>query len=295
MVSLAFNKSVLKKAATVIRPSDFLDYQKYLHSLYEYLKNNGVGINYRKFSDLLGFGASTLIHQVVKGYRPLTIKSAQKLIEKLDLDKAQKSYLENLVKYKNGKSADERELALKKLLELKNEVLPSVFDRDMLSYFSEWYHPIIREMVLQEEFSNDPEWVASQLRPAITKEEAKASLELLERIGYISYDKEKKKFVPAEATVHSGHDIQGMGLLKYHINMMDRAKEVLNRSRQEEREYGSVTFNLPEGLMPELKKKIHQWQMDLLNTVDNHPVGDRVYQFNLQLFPLTKKKEKDQS
>ena len=150
------HKSILKEACSLIRPSDFLDYREYLHGLYQYLKGNGQGINYRNFSALLGFGSSTLIHQLVRGYRPLSLKGAQKLMAKLELDQLQSDYLENLILYQNGKSAEDREKALRRLLEIKNLVLPSVFDRDMLSYFSKWYHPIIREMVLQEELSIGP-------------------------------------------------------------------------------------------------------------------------------------------
>ena len=107
---LYLRKNILFDAVSEHPPSHFIDYSKFLDAVYQYVKNRQK-YSYNDFSCDLGFGESTYIHQIVRRYRSLTVKNAEKIAGKLEITGKEKKYLINLVKYSHARSSVDRELA----------------------------------------------------------------------------------------------------------------------------------------------------------------------------------------
>ena len=284
-------QDALTKTAAEIKPSGFLDYRVYLGSLYSSLKQRliteGEGFSYLLFADLLGFGATTAMHQIVHGYRPLTRKAAVKVVKALRLTGLERRYFLALVDHGNAKSSATREALFEKLVNLKEQALPDESDKATLAYFSEWYHPVIRELVGTPGFRNDPVWIAGHIVPRIRPEQVRASLALQEKLGLIAFDAERQTYVQTKARISTGHRVKGMALTRYHQQMIEHGREALTRIDGKRRDISALTVNVDEATAQRLKSMIHAFQLQLLDEAERAGAGDEVIQINIQLFPFT--------
>ena len=69
------------------------------------------------------------------------------------------------------------------------------------------------------------------------------------------------------------------------------ARESLERHPKEERDISTVTLAVSRRALPELKERIAEFRKSLLGMVKESPDYDEVYQFNVQLFPVTRNAE----
>lgn len=280
-------KSEIERALAAVRPSEFLDYRLFLQSLYEFLKRGIEGYSYKAFATDLGFNASTVAHQIVRGYRPLTVKAAGRVALALSLQGPERRYFLVLVSHQNAKTAVERERHFEVLLALKNETLPDEFDKDCLEFFSEWYHPVMRELVGTKNFVNDADWIVARIRPRLRKEQVEGSLALLERLDLIVRDEEKKTFVQTTRRISTGHRVKGIALVSYHQTMIDLAKEALAHVSSQRRDISALTLVVDEAGAQRLRSMIHVFQLQLLDEAEKPSKADQVFQVNIQLFPFT--------
>lgn len=276
-------KEIVKKE---VKPSSYLDYRLFFRALYESRKESGE-YSYQKFAEDLGFKATTIMHQIVHGYRPLTSKAAAGVIDALDLESAEANYLMNLVGFCNAKVAAKRDEFFQKLQSLKKKTLPDELDKDLLEYFSIWYNAVVWELVGTKNFQPDLEWIAGRIIPNLKAAQVKASLELLERLNLIAYDAEHKTYRQTQNRVSTGHRIKGMALVSYHQTMIDHAKAALTSISGQRRDVSSITLSVSEETAKRLRAMIHTFQLQLLDEADRDEAGDQVYQVNIQLFPFT--------
>ena len=70
--------------------------------------------------------------------------------------------------------------------------------------------------------------------------------------------------------------------------MLDRAREAISSFEPEERHLGGLTLAVPEDLVGRLKAEISAFEERILALCDAEVERtERVYQLNLQLFPLS--------
>ncbi len=282
------NKSIITQLADNIKPSSFLDYRQYLKSVYTVSKDEfGKSYSYKRFAEDLGFGATTVIHQIIKGYRPLSLKAAEKVIKALNLKGAERKYFLKLVEFTNSKATAKREETFNKLISLKNDVLPSEFDKDCLEFFSEWYHPVIHELVGLTDFQNDLGWIAGKLSPAPRPEQIKKSLELMQRLELITFDGEQDRYIQTNKRISTGHRVKGLAFVAYHQKMIDMGKESLTKSKGDKRDISALTLSIDEATFQKIKTMIHDFQMKILEVAEDVESPDRIYNVNMQLFPFT--------
>ncbi|RYZ77611.1 MAG: TIGR02147 family protein [Proteobacteria bacterium] len=270
---------------TQVKPSEYLDYKLYFQALYLECKGRDETYSYQKFAAALGFEATTVMHQIIKGYRPLTLKACSQILKYLKLDKFESRFLLQLVEYNNSKNLTARESAFARLKELKRELVSDELDLNLLDYFSKWYHPIIWELIGTEGFKADAEWIVGRILPRISLDEVQESLELLQSIGLIR--PENESFVQTQNRVSTGHRIKGMALVSYHQNMLDHAKNALTQVSGKRRDVSSLTLSVTEEGAARLRAMIHAFQIQLLDEAERCEKSDQVYQVNIQLFPFT--------
>jgi uncharacterized protein (TIGR02147 family) len=72
--------------------------------------------------------------------------------------------------------------------------------------------------------------------------------------------------------------------------MIDLAKDALTHLPENEREVGAITVACPQAFLPKLKRMLEEFQTYVLWMAHEQGDADAVYQLNLQLFPLTRKR-----
>lgn len=281
-------KSWLSKLADENAPSSYLDYRVFLSNLFERAKADFAGdYSWQKLAEDLGFGWSTVLHQIVKGYRPLSEKNAQRLAKALALTGSEKNYLVALVAHQHARSAASRQEAFQDLLRLKEESLPNTLDRDQLAFLAKWYHPVLMEMCSAPGLPNDPAKISALLLPELKRDEIEAGIALLQRLGLIVFDQERQVLLKTKSRFSTGHNVVGLGVMGYHLAMLERAREALQTVPSDRRDVAAMTLCVSEESLPKLKALLYAFQSSLLDEAEKHP-GRQVFQLNMQLFPFSK-------
>ena len=255
------------------------------------MKERKEGYSYIQFATDLGFSATNVMHQLVRGYRKLTAKTGKKIATGLHLTGVQKKYFEGLVDYRNETIAVKRDELFGQLVSLKRTVLTEEQDQEWLDFFSTWYHPIVAKIIELDDAKSSAKWVASQVQPQISEEQATSSLELLSKLGVIELDEEAGRYRPKEFTLSSGHEVTGIGFIRYHQRMIELAKDSITRVKADQRDISSITFACDQESLADLKQMIHEFNEKVQARLANVPNKKDVLQLNIQLFPVSQKSE----
>ena len=264
----------------------YLDHKQWLKDTHLQFKKERKPWSYHLFSEELGFGHTNYLHQIITGCRPLTVKSASRIATKLGLTRTEKNYLKKLLDFDQATNSRDKESALEALLELRSAQLVSGLDRDRHRYLSEWYHPIIREMVCLDSFKPDPEWIAAMLGGKVTVDQAAHSFELLQRMGYIRFEAKQNKWIQTESVIELPGELASDAILRYHQQTLGLASDALMSVDQERREISSLTMAISQESFDKLKKSMQQWMQVALSELSETKDPSQIVQLNMQLFPL---------
>lgn len=269
----------------------YQNYREFLADYYRQRKAAKEGFSLRAFSKHVGLRSPNYLKLVMDGDRNLTPEMAIRFAQSCGLTKEAVEYFCELVAFNQARSASERELRFNRLQRFPRFRKVHKLSAAQQSYHDRWYIPAIRELVAHAEFHDDPKWIASTLVPNISPQQAKKALDVLLRLGLLGKDPQSGRLVQSEPLVETPEGPLGHQVVQYHRAMMSLAADALDRVPREEREIASLTLCLSEVKMSELKSELEQIRSSLLQRYQADEKADRVVQLNLQMFPLSKRKE----
>lgn len=269
----------------------YTDYREYLRDFYEFRKDGQHGYSFRSFSKAAGFTSPNILKLVIDGTRNISPEAATKFVKALNLKGQMADYFTTLVRMNQSKSDTDKEYYFGILQKLTPQAKRRELESEGLRYLSHWLHPVIREMVSLGEFRDDPYWIARRVNGKATVNEIGQALQFLLKEGFIERGQDGR-FSAKDNMVLTHDEVKSLAIRNYHRAMLDQAKEKLESLPLEEREFGALTFVLPESALSELKYKLktfrselHTWAMQ----VSQEQGGEIVVQVNLQMYPHTKK------
>jgi uncharacterized protein (TIGR02147 family) len=274
-------------------PYDYLDYRRYLADWFEAKKRDNPRFSHRLFARLAGQKSPSLLHHVVEGRRNLTSQTLAGFIKALSLRSGEAQFFERLVQLDQATDTDERNKAWEHIRSTRRFRDARRIEADSFDYLSNWSVPAIRELALRSDFQPTAEWVAEQLRPRIRVPEAKRALDILTQLGFLI--PKDGTLVPAEASLTTPTEVSGLAIANYHRGMLERASESIEAFEPTERHLLAVTVSVPDALMPVLKAECNAFLERMMHLCDESTEdADRVMQMNLQLFPLSSRREEPQ-
>jgi uncharacterized protein (TIGR02147 family) len=265
----------------------YLDHRAFLREWFDARKAANPRFSHRAFARLARQASPSLLLQVTQGRRNLTEATATAFAKAMRMDGEEAAFFWLLVQFDAADTHDERNRVWAELSATRRFRQARRLAGESVAYLSNWYLPAIREMAGCPGFQMDPAWVSRRLRPRISPAEAQQALHTLIDLGMIALD-ERGKAVQRESTVATPPEVAGLAAHNYHRQMLSRAAESIESARPEERYLGGVTVTIPSTLLPQLKRELISFQSRVLDLCDSaeHP-HELVYQFNLQLFPLS--------
>ncbi len=265
---------------------DFLDYRAFLSESYHYRKQRDKYFSYRYFSKKAGFASPNFLQLVTSGRRNLTNDSIAKVAKGFGLKKNEREYFETLVYMNQAATLEERDHYYRKLIQLKGASEVRKLEKARYDYFSTWYHPVVREVVLFGERNQAAEEIAERMHPKISVKEAEKSLALLEELELIRKDR-NGRWEQVEQNVSTGPEVRSLVVANYHRELLRLAAESIERDSPENRDISAVTLSVNRERISELKQRIASFRRELLETASTEERPDQVIQVNIQLFPLT--------
>lgn len=278
------------------RPNIFLydDYRRFLSDLYQHLKATQRGFSHRFFSKKAGFNSPNMLQLVIDNKRNITSKTMEKFILGLKLNVQEGEFFTALVHFNQATTAAEKSRAFQEMSKSRKFREIHELTKEVFRFYTEWFHVVIREMVGLEGFRADSDWISQHLHPAISKDQAERALQLLLKLNLIKQNGKNAIFERTNPIISTTPEVKSLAVVNYHQSMMTLATQSLSTVPGDERDITSATVGISEKDLPSIKKKIEAFRKTLLAEAeagDKKP--DRIYQLNIQLFPVTQKiKEK---
>ena len=266
---------------------DYLDYRAFLKDMFLYRKEQVRHFSYRFFSRKSGFKSPNFLKLVAEGKRNLTRDSIPKIARGFDLKKQEKDFFEYLVLMNQAASHEDKNRFYRKMMNLKGYRSIRTLEKALYDYFSNWYIPVVRELLMLEDRRQTAARVAPLLNPPITVPEAESAIASLEKLALIRKDA-SGKWEPIDRNLTTGPEIKSLVIANFHREMIRLAGESLERYPAKERDITGLVLSVRKDRMDEIKQKTAAFRKELLELASGEEDPDQVVQVNIQVFPLTK-------
>jgi len=269
---------------------DYTDYRQFLKDFIEEKKQENASFSFRFVAHRLGCNPG-FFNRVIKGERNLTPEYLLKLHRVLKLKIKEKQYFDLLVGYNQAKKQLEREHYHDMLTAFKDSKIYKV-SKNQYSLYEQWYNMAIRELLniipcydLSEETVKR---LNKYLTPQVKSADLQKSLRHLFDLGIIIKGPSGRLML-SEKIITTGTQIPTVIVQKYLQQFISLGSEALDRFLKEQRVVSSVTFSVSESGYEKIKARLEECRRDIMEIARRDTDAlDRVYNMNMQLFPLSK-------
>jgi len=176
------------------------------------------------------------------------------------------------------------------MIALKRRLKVIKITEEQYQYYTRWYHPVVRSLVSKIDFQNDYSLLAKMLLPAITQAEARKSVNLLKRLGFIK-QRENWKWIQISSALSTGDEVSSLNVVNYHKQVSKLAEDAFDRCSKDLRDISALTLGINKSDFKKIKARIQEFRKEIMDIAKNSENDDRVYQLNFQFFPVSKSRE----
>lgn len=265
---------------------DYVDFRIFLKDFFKEKKKIDKKYSQRFIIQKVGASSSGWYADMVSGRKKLSSLFQMRLVQLLHLGPREQQYFNALVDYNQADTHEIKEQTYKRLLDF-HELKPEVLGRDHYEYFTKWYYTAIRELMLINDFTGNFNELAKSLMPAITPNQAKEAVVLLERLDLIER-KPNGAWTPKVQHVSKDTNSQPIHFINYLKTNMEVAMKALETVPKEERDFSALMVGLSEENFREVQNEIKVLK-EKIKTLSAQPQEDgRIYQLLIQAFPMSK-------
>lgn len=287
------NKGLL--TSPIAHLSRYLDYRKFLRDFYEYKKElskvSHLQYTFAVFSAAADIKSPNYLKLIIDGKRNLSGEMIFKFAKALGLTKEQTEEFKLLVLYTQAAQPPERNQHLKELFDyrLKWQIKEGFLDSKTLEKFPSWVGWILYSMIDQEGVVFDGSSLKTLLRGTASELEIKEAFLQLKKSGAISVD-ERGEVKKTGSLFEAGEELPTALIRNLQAHLMYLGLESLFKDDATEREFGTLTLALNKDEFEDLRFQLRKLRKNInkengLKRASTK--GERVYQLNLQLFPVT--------
>jgi uncharacterized protein (TIGR02147 family) len=284
--SSGYNGDVMAGTTTSVSVFQFLDAREFLRQAYLAERKRSRAFSQRYITKAMGEKSSSFFQDVLSGKSKLTPARALGFARLFKLSKAEAAYFENVVLYTQAATDAERKHALEKLTASGPAGGHTLLEAFHTEYFSKWYYAAVRELLAIHDFRGNHEELARLLNPPIFAEEARQALALLLKLKLIQKTAHGG-YQRTDRTVLSGPKIGPVKMRSALLANLDLARRALDEFPAEKRPFSYQTLSVSEKSLQKIRGLITEFRDAVFDAVIRDESVDRLYQLNLQLFPLS--------
>jgi uncharacterized protein (TIGR02147 family) len=266
---------------------DYLNYRDFLQDFFKEQKKKG--ITQLTVLKKMGISSTGFLSNIIAGRNNLTQAQIHDLASIIKLSKHEAAYFEALVLFNQAKRIKEKNQYCDRLSALRKTKVTDI-GKDQLTLFSRWYYVIIREMLNFLPYKGDAKELARLIDPAVKPQEVEKAIEVLEGIGLIKKGPDGA-YTQIDTTISAAKEIKSLDIANFQLDTIEFAKRALERRSAGERDISTITLTLSPESFEKVRTEIVKFRARLATIADDEQNPDRVYQCNIQVFPMTKKKE----
>jgi uncharacterized protein (TIGR02147 family) len=264
----------------------YSDYRKFLKDQYTLRKSADAKFSYRFIAKEAGFSSSSYFLKIIGGNRDISLDLALRLADVFKLKKNEKEYFELLVQFNQAKTHSEKNHYYEKLGVFRKSK-SKVIVQDEFEIFDKWYYVAIREMLAFHPFKGDFQGLGRKLIPSITATEATKAVHLLERLGFIKKNAQGG-YQKADLVISTGTEWQAMSVAGFQLQSLELARRAFENMPREARDISTLTLSISAEVLEQVKARIKKCREEILELSRDERGADRIFQLNLQFFPLSR-------
>ncbi|MBD3347258.1 MAG: TIGR02147 family protein [Chitinivibrionales bacterium] len=270
----------------------YIDYRQYLSDLFDVLQREDPRFSYRNFAGLAGSTSPNFLQLIKSRKLNISSKAMEFLAQELGLTEREFDYFQTIVAFDHAKTADEKDAFFQKILRTRRYEPMKQLRKKQYDYFSHWYLPVIKELVVSSDYPGDPSWIGRRIVPAVSESRVVKGITLLESLGIIEKDHSGTKWVAVDSVVRTSSEVISLAITRYHKSVIALGRDAIERFSAGERDIRSATLGLTAEGYREVKKRMESFWEELLAFADTQEKTERVYQVNMQTFPVSKSRSK---
>lgn len=285
----------LDTASSTMEPpsvSSYSDFRLYLKDYYEYRRHSENSVrpySYSNFSAAADIKSPNYLKLIIEGRRNLSERMIDKFAKALRLNKAETEEFRRLVRYGQATDPLERNRYLRELSEYraKRHQDGAAAEAQEAPSSMSWLNWVIYAMADQEGVDFEPETIQKKLRRHVTLDQIKGALNELRSSGQLIVDEAgrwQKNRVPQD------RNIPVEVIRKLQSELIYLGLESFFKDDPMDREFGAFTLALTEEEFQKVRFELRKVRKALQKEImvnREHQKGQRVYQLNIQLFPIT--------
>lgn len=264
------------------------DYRKYIADYYAEQKEL-VGFSWRDFAKASKLGSPVFLKLVCEGKSGLSKATSSHVAGAMGLDGFEKEYFILLVSYNQAKNAKAKSEAFKCLQEIVIENRVLILDKSLYEYYSTWLNSAIRELASSVNKAT-PHSLAKLCIPSVSDDAVAQSLKFLVKNKLLRKSTIKGRFTQGRKSISTGTlPTSVMSVRNLHRQMGLLALECLDSIPVNERNFSTITLGLTEKAYNDIIVEMQNFRKKVIDIAAKDAQTERVYELNLQLFPLSKK------
>lgn len=280
--------------------SAYSDFRHYLRDFYEFRRRETSGsirpYSYATFAAAADIRSPNYLKMIIEGQRNLSAEMTKKFAKALNLNKDETEEFTALVAYGQATDPLERNQHLKTLAEIRaqRQVKSGEIKAEALEKVPNWVTWVLYALADQKDARFDYDRLFDALKGKALRDDIRRSLGRLVQSGDLTIDPETGDICKGRESMAGLEDVPVALVRKLQSELIYLALEALFQEDPHDREFGAVTMALTEEEFEQLKFELRQfrkrWNKDI-SVKRMTAKGDRVFQLNIQLFPLTRRSQ----
>lgn len=231
--------------------------------------------------------APSRLSEILSGKQGLSLTKATLIADRLKLDDADRTLLQDSVEWLHSKSTAKRKAAELRLRSRTPNPDYEVMSNDSFRAIADWYHLAIIQLIEIENFKPTVAAIAKAL--AISKNEATDAVARLKRLGLLS--EEKGKLVATSGFIAVSDGTSSESIRKFHRQILKKASAALECQTVADRDHSAVMITIARNDLDMAREMIRTFRRSLTDALSAADRKDSLYCLAIQFFDLTKNEE----
>ena len=267
---------------------EYSSYRQYIADYYADKKAKST-FSWPEFAQAAGFSSPVYLKYVSEGRFNLSDAAVERVASAMGLTDYEREYFCEMVKLDRAKTDAEKKAVFKKMLSIADAHKAKILEGDSFRFFESWKNPVIRELAPAMPGAK-PLALARACRPEITAAEVSDTLKFLVKADLLKKD-DDGNYVQTDASVTTGPmAATPVAVRELHRQMGEFALDAIEGVPQDERHFSGITLGITREAYEEIVQEIADCRKRIIAIATRSSTTDEVYRLNMQLFPMTKKK-----
>jgi uncharacterized protein (TIGR02147 family) len=274
----------------------FTDYRPYLKEFYEFkrrqTKSSLRPYNYATFAASADIKSPNYLKLIIDGQRNLSPEMARKFARAMALNRDETEEFVALVDFTQAQEPIERNRYLKALADLRvrQQLKSGEIKAETWEKVPSWVTWVLYALADQKDARFDISELFEIMRGKARPEDIRRSLDRLIEAGELVKDPVTGEIGKGRELMSGSENVPVELVRKLQAELIYLGLESLFQDDPKEREFGTQTLALTEAEFEQLKFEARQFRKRWTKDISVHRKsgkGDRVFQMNIQLFPVT--------